>query len=156
MNGYNLAPHLTHDTVKESDKNKRKHHIQESKENRWLQGYNRNGYNLAPHENRWLQGYNMNGYNLAPHLTHDTVKESDKNIRKHHIQESKENGWLQGYNRNGYNLAPHLTQDTVWESGKNIRIHHMQESQELIPYITQQVTTRLQETDIAERQSQTQ
>ena len=32
----------------------------------------------------------MNGYNRVPHLTQDTTWESDKNTRKHHIQESQE------------------------------------------------------------------
>ena len=31
-----------------------------------------------------------NRYNQVPHLTQDTVRESDKNTRKHHIQESQE------------------------------------------------------------------
>ena len=49
--------------------------------------------------------------------------------------------------RNRYNQAPHLTQDTVWESDK---------TQENITYkgekryhLSQQVTTRLQGTDMA-------
>ena len=32
----------------------------------------------------------MNQYNQVPHLTQDTVGESNKNTRKHHIQESQE------------------------------------------------------------------
>ena len=31
-----------------------------------------------------------NRYNQVPHLTQDTAWESDKNTRKHHIQESQE------------------------------------------------------------------
>ena len=31
-----------------------------------------------------------NRYNQVPHLTQDTTWESDKNTRKHHIQESQE------------------------------------------------------------------
>ena len=31
-----------------------------------------------------------NRYNQVPHLTQDTVWESDKNTRKHHIQDSQE------------------------------------------------------------------
>ena len=31
-----------------------------------------------------------NQYNQVPHLTRDTVRESDKNTRKHHTQESQE------------------------------------------------------------------
>ena len=31
-----------------------------------------------------------NQYNQVPHLTQDTVWKSDKNTRKHHIQESPE------------------------------------------------------------------
>ena len=31
-----------------------------------------------------------NRYNQVPHLTQDTIWESDKNTRKHHIQESQE------------------------------------------------------------------
>ena len=31
-----------------------------------------------------------NRYNQVPHLTQDTVWESDKNVRKHHIQGSQE------------------------------------------------------------------
>ena len=32
----------------------------------------------------------MNGYNQVPHLTQDTTWGSDKNTRKHHIQESQD------------------------------------------------------------------
>ena len=32
----------------------------------------------------------MNRYNQVTHLTKDTIWESDKNTRKHHIQESQE------------------------------------------------------------------
>ena len=32
----------------------------------------------------------MNRYNQVPHLIQDTTWESDKNTRKHHIQESQE------------------------------------------------------------------
>ena len=31
-----------------------------------------------------------NRYNQVPHLTQDTISTSDKNTRKHHIQESQE------------------------------------------------------------------
>ena len=31
-----------------------------------------------------------NSYNQIPHLTQDTIWESDKNTRKHYIQESQE------------------------------------------------------------------
>ena len=48
--------------------------------------------------------------------------------------------------RNRYNQVTHLTQDTIWESDKITRKHYMQESQE--PALSQQVTTRLQETDV--------
>ena len=56
--------------------------------------------------------------------------------------------------RNRYNQGPHLTQDTIWESDK---------TQENITYkrakrsvFSQQVTTRLKETDMTVWQRQTQ
>ena len=56
--------------------------------------------------------------------------------------------------RNLYNQAPHLTQDTVWESDKtqeNITCKGEKRSA-----LSQQVTTRLQGTDMAGWQRQTQ
>ena len=37
-----------------------------------------------------------NRYNQIPHLTQDTIWESDKNTRKHHLQESQEVSPFQG------------------------------------------------------------
>ena len=57
--------------------------------------------------------------------------------------------------RNRYNQVPYLTQDTVLESDKKTRKHHKQEeSQEVNP--SQQVITRIQETDVKVRNRQIQ
>ena len=47
---------------------------------------------LAPHQSFKVRkkAKIRNRYNQVPQLTQDTVKESDKNTKKYHIQESQE------------------------------------------------------------------
>ena len=93
----------------------------------------------------------------GPHQqTHQTKQPYNTDAFKRHTshQTNYVHSKKEGKHPESIQSKYHLMQDNVWESDKNTRKHHKQESQ--AASLTQQMTSRLRETDTTVRQTQAQ